>query len=168
MAASARQARATRQDWIASSRSLSSGPPKAGPVGSSQKRYQLRPKMLAQLEALRLIVGADALAVQGIGPRQHLFVDQAADDLAMLQDERHLARAHFQHGARPLAAGAGIAEAGIEEAGIVHAEFADQRIERHHFRGVIRRYLDRLFRVENIKLAGIENQAAIGPRRYRL
>jgi hypothetical protein len=28
----------------------------------------------------------------------------------MLQNKRHLARAHFEHGARALAAGAGIAE----------------------------------------------------------
>src|SRR5258705_3153915 len=126
------------------------------------------PKMLAQLQALRLVVRADALAVHGLGPRQHFFVNQTADDLAMLEDERHFARAHFQHRARALSAGAGIAKAGIEEAGIVHAEFADQRIERHHLGGVVRRHLHRLFGCEDIKLAGIENETAIRPRRDRL
>ena len=124
--------------------------------------------MLAQLQALGLVVRADALAVHGVGPRQHFLVDQAADDLAVFEDERHFARAHFQHRARALPAGAGIAETGIEEAGIMHAEFADQRIERHHLRGVIRRHLDGFLRGENVELAGIENEAAVGPRRDRL
>src|SRR6267154_977661 len=124
--------------------------------------------MLAQLQALRLIVRADALAVHGVGPRQHFLVYQPADDLAVLEDERHFARAHFQHRARALPAGAGIAEAGIEEARIVHAEFADQRVERHHLRGVVRRNLHGFLRGQNVEFAGIENQAAVGPRGYRL
>jgi uncharacterized phage protein (TIGR02216 family) len=36
IASEAKQSRETSADWIASSRSLSSGRPKAGPVGSSQ------------------------------------------------------------------------------------------------------------------------------------
>jgi hypothetical protein len=86
----------------------------------------------------------------------------------VLEDERHFARAHFQHRARALPAGAGIAEAGIEEAGIMHAEFADQRIERHHLGGVIRRHLHGFLGGQDVELAGIENQAAVGPRRDRL
>src|SRR4051812_6785349 len=101
--------------------------------------------MLAELQALRLVVRADALAVHGVGARQHLLIDEAANDLAVLEDERHLARAHFQHRARALPSGAGIAEAGIEETGIMYAELTDQWIERHHFGGVIRRHLHRLF-----------------------
>src|SRR5438309_5218612 len=89
------------------------------------------PEMLAQLQSLRLIVEADALAVERIWARQHFLVDQATDDLAVLQDERHFARAHFQHRARTLPAGAGIAEAGIEEAGIMHTEFPNEGVERH-------------------------------------
>src|SRR3954471_14738164 len=108
-----------------------------------RRQKYLNPKMLAQLQALGLVVRADALAVHGVGTRQHFFVDEAADDLAVLENERHLARAHFEHRARTLPAGAGIAKAGVEEAGIMHPEFADQRIERHHFGGVIRRDLDR-------------------------
>src|SRR6478736_3958387 len=83
------------------------------------------PEMFAQLQALRLIVRADAVAVHGIRPRQHFFVHQPADDLAVFEDERHLARAHFQYRARAFSSGAGIAETGVEEAGIMHAELAD-------------------------------------------
>src|SRR3984893_4021786 len=94
-------------------------------------------KMLRQLEPLGLVVGTDPLAVERVGSRQHLFIDQPADDLAVLENERHLARAYLKHRAGALPAGAGIAEAGIEEASIMDAEFADQRIERHHLGGVI-------------------------------
>src|SRR5438128_2145987 len=54
-------------------------------------------EMLGELQALRLIVRADPLAVKRVGPRNHLLVGEAADDLSVLQDEGHLARAHFQH-----------------------------------------------------------------------
>ena len=101
--------------------------------------------MLAQLQALRLVVRADALTIHRTGPRQHLLINETPDDLAVLEDERHLARAHFQNGARALPARAGIAETGIEETGLVHAEFADQRIERHHLGGVVRRDLHGFF-----------------------
>ena len=50
----------------------------------------------------------------------------------------------------------------------MHAEFADQGIERHHLRGVIRRHLHGFLRGQNVELAGIENEAAVGPRRDRL
>src|SRR4051812_2229979 len=123
--------------------------------------------MLAQLQSLCLIVRADALTVERVGPRQHFFVDEAADDRAVLEDEGPPARTHFQPRARALPAGAGITEAGIEEARIMHAKFADQWVERHHLGGVIRRHLDRLFRRQDIELAGIENEAAVGPGRDR-
>src|SRR5213593_4912820 len=114
--------------------------------GSSPRKTEYvgpsHPKMLAQLQALRLVVGADALAIEGIGAGQHFFVDEAADDLAVLEDERHFAGTNLQHRARTLPAGAGVAETWIEEARIMHAEFADQRIERHHLSGIVRRHLD--------------------------
>src|SRR5277367_2271889 len=129
---------------------------------------ELDAEVLRKLQALRLIVRTDALTVHRIGPSQHFFVDQAADDLAVLENERHFARAHFQYRTRTFAAGAGIAEAGIEEARIVHAEFADQRIERHHLGGVIRRHLDGFLGGQDVELTGIENEAAVGPRCNRL
>src|SRR5579863_8099254 len=69
-------------------------------------------KVFRQLEALCLVVRSDAGAVKLVRPRQHLLVDQPADDLTVFEDERHLARAHFEHRARAQAAGAGVAEAG--------------------------------------------------------
>src|SRR5258706_12528243 len=49
----------------------------------------LTAKMLGQLQALGLVIRTDAAAIEGIGPRQHVFVDQAADDLTVLDNERH-------------------------------------------------------------------------------
>ena len=124
--------------------------------------------MLGELQALRLIIRANALAVKLPRPRQHLLIDETADDLAVLQDERHFARAHLEHRAGAAAAGALVAETRIEEAGIVHAEFADQRIERHHLGGIIRRHLHRFLGRQDIELVGIEHQASVGARRHRL
>src|SRR5580698_7201907 len=63
----------------------------------SAGRARLGPKVLRQLEALRLIVRADAAAVELIRTRHHLLIDQPPDDLAVLENERHLARTHFKH-----------------------------------------------------------------------
>src|SRR5258707_14750497 len=88
-------------------------PPPPG-EGGSKRRGHARPsrlEMLRQLQPLRLVVGADAGAVERVGPRDHLLVDEAADDLPVLDDERHLARAHFEHRAAAAPAGARVAEA---------------------------------------------------------
>src|SRR5579863_9177686 len=82
----------------------------------------------------------------------------------MFENERHLAGTYFQHRTRALAAGTGISEAGVEEARVVHAEFTHQRIERHHFRGIVRGHLHGLLRGQNVELAGIENETAVGSR----
>src|SRR5262249_58741609 len=111
-------------------------------------------EMLRQLEPLRLVVRADALAVERVGSLRHLLVDEPTDDLAVLEDEGHFARAHLQHRARPAPAGACVTEAGVEESGIVHAKLAHQRIERHHLGGVVGRHLHRLFRREDGALVG--------------
>src|SRR3954469_25064443 len=124
--------------------------------------------MLRQLQALRLVVGADALTVKRLRALQHFLVYKPADDLPVLQDERHLARAHFQHRARATPAGAGIAEPGIEEASIVHAELADQGIEGYHLGGIVRRHLHGLLGGENVELVRIEDQAAVRPCLHRL
>src|SRR5687767_4468617 len=60
----------------------------------------LRSEMLRQLQSLRLVVRADALAVQCVGFRDHPLVDEATDDLAVLEDEGHLARADLENRAR--------------------------------------------------------------------
>ncbi len=120
--------------------------------------------MLRQLQALRLIVRADALAVERGRPLQHLLVDEASDDLPVLEDEGHLARAHFEHGARAAPAGAGIAEARIEEAGIVDAELPHGGIDRRHLGGEGRRDVDPLLRGEDVELVGIEDEAFVPAR----
>lgn len=74
--------------------------------------------MLGELQGLALIVRLQPGAVERGRAARHRFIDQPADDLAVLDDEGHVARAHLEHGARTLAAGAAMAEAGVEEAGV--------------------------------------------------
>src|SRR4051794_7234064 len=96
----------------------------------------LSAEMLRQLQALRLVIGADAGAIQRVGLRDHLLVDETPDELSVFEDERHLARTHFEHRAAALPARPRIAEPRIEEARIVDAKLAHQRIERHHLGGM--------------------------------
>ena len=86
----------------------------------------------------------------------------------MLEDERHLVRAHLEDGARALAAGVAVAEAGVEEAGVVDAELADQRVVRDHLGGIAGRHAHRLLRREDVELGRIEDQAAARRRAHRL
>ena len=58
--------------------------------------------MLRQLQALRLVVRFQIRAVERLGARQHALIDQPADHLPVLEDERHLVAAHLQHGAATL------------------------------------------------------------------
>src|SRR5262245_55882035 len=74
-------------------------------------------EVLRQSEALAVVGGEGAFgAVGDEGRGGELFEDEAADGLAVFEDEGHVARADFEHS---LALGVGDAEAGIEEAGIV-------------------------------------------------
>jgi len=52
-------------------------------------------------------------------------------------------------------------------AGIVHAKLAHQRIERHHLGGVIGQHLHRLFRGQDVELAGIEDEVALLAEMHR-
>ena len=58
--------------------------------------------MLRKLQALGLIVRPCASAVEHIGTLGHALVDQTPHDLPILQDERHVAGAHLEHGSGPL------------------------------------------------------------------
>src|SRR5260370_5040040 len=129
--------------------------------------YVSGPEMFRQLQALRLVIRSNALAVKRVRSHVNVLVDEPPHDLPVLEDERHFARAHLQHCARTMAAGARMAEAGVEEAGIMHAKLTHQRIERHHLGGVIGRHLHRLFGGEDIELAGIENETARPARAHR-
>ena len=75
--------------------------------------------MLAELEALALIAGGRAGAVELVALRRvaERLVDQAADWLAVLEQKRHVAAAHFQHRARAWGAIRTLAEARIETIG---------------------------------------------------
>ena len=58
-----------------------------------------RAEVLGELQLLPLIVGTDALAIELMRALGHGRIDQPPDRLAMLQNEGHVVRAHFQHGA---------------------------------------------------------------------
>ena len=51
--------------------------------------------MLGELQALPLVVGLEVAAVQDLRHLGDPLVDQAADDLAVLQDEGNLVAAHL-------------------------------------------------------------------------
>lgn len=114
--------------------------------------------MLRELEPLRLIIGAEVEAVKPLRAVQHVFVDETADDLAMLQNERHLVTADFEH--RPAAAAAGrrMAEPGVKETGIMNAELAHQRIERRHLGGIEWRYMNGLAGNEDVEFVRVEDE----------
>src|SRR5215213_1223109 len=124
--------------------------------------------MFGELQALRLIVRADALAVERVRTREHRLINEAADDLPVLEDKRHLARAHLEHRAAALAARADVAETRIEKARVMHAEFSDQWIERHHLGGEVGRHLHGFFRGEDVELVWIQDQRAVWTRAHRL
>src|ERR1700727_1160095 len=82
----------------------------------------LAAEVLRQLEALVLIAGGRVRAVEGIRRAGKLFVHQPPDRLAVLQQERHIAAAHFQHRPSGWAPISALPEAWIEEAGIMNAK----------------------------------------------
>ena len=67
--------------------------------------------MLGELEALSLVVGAEAGAVEAFRFGQHVFVDQATDDLAVFENEGDFVASDFENRAAAGSAGAGVAEA---------------------------------------------------------
>ena len=93
--------------------------------------------MLRQRQALALVGGADRAAVELVGPGDQPLVQHAADHLAVLDQERHLVRAHLQDGAAAAALGLGRAEAGIEEPGVMHPELADEGVVGDHLGGMV-------------------------------
>lgn len=60
-----------------------------------KKTRGLNPEMLRELESLRLIVGPNAHPVEPLGTLQHPLVNKPANDLAVLENERNLARANL-------------------------------------------------------------------------
>jgi len=105
------------------------------------------------------------LAIDALGRLGEGLIDQPADDLPVLEDEGHLVAPHLQHGARTLAVARRMSEAGVEEAGVMHAEFAHQRVERHHLGGMCRRHPHRLLGGEDVELVRVQHQRAALPDR---
>ena len=66
--------------------------PKPTPIAAKRG---LNPEMLRELESLRLIVGPNAHPVEALRTLQHPLVHKAANDLAVLENERNLARANL-------------------------------------------------------------------------
>jgi hypothetical protein len=81
--------------------------------------------MFRKLEALALIVRADALAVNTRRRFGERLILQPTDHLAMFQNERHFVRANLQYGARALPPAGSMTEAGIEKTGIMNTKFSN-------------------------------------------
>ncbi len=124
--------------------------------------------MLGKLQALALIVGADALPVYLGGRIGQPLKHKPADDLAMFQNERHLARAHFEDGPRTGRLARLKTKARVEEAGIVHPKLAHQRVEGHHFGRVVEWNGNPLPGHENVELVRVEHEIAGGLRLNRV
>src|SRR5260221_12429465 len=88
--------------------------------------------MFGELQALALIIGAQRAPINLRWRIGETFENEPADGLGVLQHKRHLARADLQNrtGAAPLSSL--MYEARIENARIMNAEFAAERVERHH------------------------------------
>src|SRR5262245_10832886 len=93
------------------------------------------PEMLGELEALALVVGLEVAAVEHFRLLSQSLVDEPADDLTILQYERDVQAANFQHGLGADRRSVGNAATWVEEASIVDAVFAHHRVEGGHFRG---------------------------------
>jgi hypothetical protein len=75
-----------------------------GTTDGGQKLSESAAEMLGELQALSLVVRPEIRPYSASG-RSHPLVDQPADDLAVLENERHLVAAHLKHGAAARTAG---------------------------------------------------------------
>src|SRR5262245_11620777 len=151
-----------------SSSATSIAPSSACSAAARVPRELVLLEVLRQLQALGLVVRTDALAVDLVGNFGELVIDEAPNDLAVLEDERDVEAAHFEHGLGARRLPRRIAEAGIEEAGIVHPILADQRIERRHLGDIGRGHRHALLRGEDVELVRVENEAAVAAEMHRL
>src|SRR5437870_4229031 len=83
-------------------------------------------EMLRQGQALALVGRAAGCPVELVGPGDQALVHEPADDLAVLDHERDLVRAHFEDGPATGPARLGHTEAGIKEARVMHPKFSDE------------------------------------------
>src|SRR5579862_7831832 len=80
----------------------------------ARSRCSVLTEMLREAEALALVIRANALPVHGRRRLRQAFENETADDLAVLQDERHLAASHFEDRACATAMTGLMAETGVE------------------------------------------------------
>src|SRR5580692_6835525 len=121
--------------------------------------YRLSSELLAQRQHLLLITRPDAHAINLVRRIEQRIVHQPSDYLAVFYQERHLVRPYFQYRRRTFNVIGAKAEAGIEEPCIVDAKFADRRIKWDHLRRITARDADFLLAGQDIKIAGVKNQA---------
>src|SRR6516162_3877138 len=94
--------------------------------------------MFRQRQPLALIGRADGAAVELVRSGDQALVDEAAEDLAVLDQERDLVGAYFEHGTAAGTAALGGAKARIKETREMYAELADKGVVGQHFRRVER------------------------------
>src|ERR1700691_1206064 len=115
-------------------------------LGSRCRARQKRPlELLAKCKPLALIIRADPDSVDRVRPGNHRSVQQAANNLPVLDEERDFMRSHFEHRARDRNGARAIAEAWIEEASVMYPKLTHGRIERYHLGGKVRRNPDPFF-----------------------
>src|SRR3989338_1459575 len=117
-------------------------------------------ELLGQLKALSLIVRTDVLPVQKLGPSRHTLISKPSDRLPMLEQERHLVRAHFQNSpaaSRFICFGIPT-ESRIKKTGIMNPEFTCTGVVRHHLSRIIRRHRNRFFRHQDIEFMRVQYQ----------
>src|SRR5208337_1418308 len=114
-------------------------PPRSG--RSTAGFSLLGAEMLRQFEPLVLIAGGRTRAIELVRSAGEFFVHQASDRLAVFQQKRHIAAAHFQDRARGGPPVPALPEARVEEAGVVNAKLPDRRVDRRHFGGEVGGYL---------------------------
>src|SRR5215210_8359426 len=101
---------------------------------------------------------ADAVAVELIGDLGELVIDEAAYNLAILQNEWDVEAPHLEHRFRPRCLAFRIAEARIEETRVMNAVLPNQRIEGRHLRHIGRRHRYAFLRGEDVEFVRIEHE----------
>ena len=91
-----------------------------------------------------------------------MFIDQPTHHLPMFQHERRLVAAHLQHAARPGTARRRMAETGVKKACVMHPKLTHHRQIGRHFGGIVGGNCHRLAADQNIKGAGVKDDAPLG------
>ena len=130
------------------------------PNQSAEDLYRLGKEALSAGEYKKSIRFLEQAAVQAVGRLGQSLIEQPADDLAILEHERHVVRADLEHRPRARAAGVGVAKSGIEKSGVMDAEFTDQGVVGTHLGGVMWRHRDGVARLQDVKIARVQYQVA--------